>query len=439
MKTIKIGVLGGFRGKSMISWCLHNGDGAEIVAVCDRSETVRAEVLQTLKETSCTAKLYDNFDEFLSHDMDAVVLANYANEHAPFAIRCLKKGLHVFSEVLPVQTLAEAVALTEAVEESGKVYAYGENYCYFPATMEMRRLYQNGVLGTFEYGEGEYVHNCEPIWPSITYGDPEHWRNTMSAFFYCTHSAGPLLHITGLRPVKVTGFEIPPDARSRGMGARSGAGALEIVTLENGGIVKSLHGGSLVKNSIWYSVYGTRGRAESQRENAGSDSVAKLYLKNDTDAHPDGEWAEYFPSPDGDRPKSGRFGVEGVAGYRVAEDGSAPDARLSFGHYGSDFFTMENFIRAIRGKPADIVNVYEALDMAFVGMFAYFSALAGGASMEIPDFRDKTVREKYRNDTRCCDKKVAGNQLLPSSSIANEPIDPEVYASIRKKYLNSIK
>ena len=48
--------------------------------------------------------------------MDAVVLANYANEHAPFAIRCMEEGKHVFSEVLPVQTMKEAVELIEAVE-----------------------------------------------------------------------------------------------------------------------------------------------------------------------------------------------------------------------------------------------------------------------------------------------------------------------------------
>ena len=440
MKKIKIGVLGGFRGKTMIDWCLHSGEDVEVVAICDSSETVREAVQKSLCEAASPAKLYENFEDFLTHDMDAVVLANYANEHAPFAVRCLEKGLHVFSEVLPVQTLAEAVRLVEAVEKSGKIYAYGENYCYFPATLEMKRLYRKGVLGEFEYGEGEYVHNCEPIWPSITYGDPEHWRNKMSAFFYCTHSAGPLLHITGLRPVKVSGFEIPPNERGRFVGAKGGAGAIEMITLENGAVVKSLHACSLAKNSIWYSMYGTRGRAESRREDASGESVGKLYLKNDTAAHPAGEWAEYFPSFDSEEPKSGEFGVEGESSHRVVvERSKKPDARLSFGHYGSDYLTMINFVRAIQGKPADTVNVYEALDMAFTGMFAYFSALDGNASKQIPDFRDKSVREQYRNDTRCCDNKAAGGQLLPSSSIRNEEIPPSVYAAVRKKYLDSLK
>lgn len=49
--------------------------------------------------------------------MDAVVLANYANEHAPFAIKCLNAVKHVYSEVLPVQNMKEAVELIEAIEK----------------------------------------------------------------------------------------------------------------------------------------------------------------------------------------------------------------------------------------------------------------------------------------------------------------------------------
>ena len=77
--------------------------------------------------------------------------------------------------------MAEAVALVEAVEETGLIYAYGENYCYMPAVLEMTKLYKEGKIGELEYAEGEYLHNCEPIWPEITYGDPNHWRNNMSA------------------------------------------------------------------------------------------------------------------------------------------------------------------------------------------------------------------------------------------------------------------
>lgn len=219
MEKIRIGVLGAGRGEMMMKYCEH-ADNAELVAVCDQNELFLNRVRDRLNDPR--VRFYTDFGQFLAHDMDAVVLANYATEHAPFAIRCLEAGKHVLSEVLPCQTLSEAVALAEAVEKSGRVYAYSENYCFMPAPREMRRLYRAGKLGEFEYGEGEYLHNCEPIWPEITQGRPEHWRNNIPATFYCTHSVGPLLHITGLRPVRVTGFELPYNARCARMGAKAG-------------------------------------------------------------------------------------------------------------------------------------------------------------------------------------------------------------------------
>ena len=105
MKKVRIGVLGAYRGTSMINYC-KRADHAEVVAICDKNP----EALNAQREDAAGMNItfYDHFDQFIQHDMDAVVLANYANEHAPFAIRCLKKGLHVFSEVLPAQNMKEA-------------------------------------------------------------------------------------------------------------------------------------------------------------------------------------------------------------------------------------------------------------------------------------------------------------------------------------------
>ena len=152
MKKIKIGVMGAYRGTSMINYC-KIADNAEIVAICDKWE----EGLEKQKEVNKGLDIayYNNFEDFIKHDMDAVVLANYANEHAPFAIRAMKEGKHVFSEVLPVQTMKEAVELIETVEETGMIYGYAENYCYMPAPYEMKKLYEQGKIGEFEYGEGE--------------------------------------------------------------------------------------------------------------------------------------------------------------------------------------------------------------------------------------------------------------------------------------------
>ena len=402
MSKLRIGVLGAYRGSSMINYC-KRADNAEVVAICDKS----LEALDAQKENAngFDIAFYDNFEDFIEHDMDAVVLANYANEHAPFAISCLNKGMHVFSEVLPCQTMKEAVELIETVEKTGKIYAYGENYCYMPAPYEMKKLYQQGKIGEFEYGECEYIHNTANIWHSITYGEKDHWRNNMYATFYCTHSLGPIIHATGLRPVKVTGFEGTKIERKIKRGSKGGTFGIEMVQLENDGIIKSIHGG-LYKNSVWYSMYGTKGRMECGREDANDGHIYKIYVNAD-------EFEEGYDTAKLESYKPSRELEDKVEG---------------FGHGGSDFYCMYNFVEKVLGnQDADTIDVYEALDMFLPGMFAYRSVLEGGIPKEIPNLRDKEVRDLWRNDTACTDPKVAGEMLLPCFSKGNPQIDDSVY------------
>ena len=404
---LRIGVIGVGRGKNMMKYCLQMGT-AELVAICDKWE----EGLEQRKKdfAGYNVSFYTDYDEFLKHDMDAVVLANYATEHAPFAIKAMKAGKHVLSEVLPVQTMKEAVELIETVEETGKVYAYAENYCFMPAPREMRKQYKAGKLGEFEYGEGEYLHNCQDIQPELTFGDPTHWRNNTYSTYYCTHSLGPIIHITGLRPVSVTGFESTMNARQLSTGSKSAQFGMEMVTLENGAIVKSVHG-ALYRDSIWYTIYGSKGRMESARDDAENDNVYRIY--SNCDEYP-GEYAK--------RP---------VESYLVELEDEADD----FGHGGSDYYVMKHFLERLNGNlDAEIIDVYEAMDMALPGMFAFRSILDGNKPKEIPNLRLKEVRDQYRNDTACTFASVAGDQLLPNSAAGFIEIDPKVYELVREKW-----
>ena len=40
---------------------------------------------------------------------------------------------------------------------------------------------------------------------------PDHWRVWLPATYYCTHSMGPVMMVTGTRPVQVNGFVVPYD------------------------------------------------------------------------------------------------------------------------------------------------------------------------------------------------------------------------------------
>lgn len=409
MKKCKIGVVGVGRGKMMWKYC-DDAENAQVVAICDKWEEGLEKTKGKINSDQVT--YYTDYEKFLQHDMDVVLLANYATEHAPFAIAAMEAGKDVISEVLPAQNMAEAVALIECVERTGRKYCYAENYCYMGGPREMKKKYLSGELGVFEYGEGEYMHNCEPIWPKITYGDKTHWRNNISAFFYCTHSVGPLLHITGLRPVKVTGFECPFNARMARMGAKAGNTAVEMVTLENGAVVKSLHGLGCSKDSIWYTVYGSKGRMETAREDAKAGDVSQVY--------------ENIDEIEGQS-------VNEPVGHKVEDELARKGEK--HGHGGSDYICLYYAVEHMNGnKDADIVDVYEAVDMWMCGFFGYLSVLEGGMPKEIPNLRDKSVRDQYRNDLRCTDPKVAGDQLQNSYSKGNPVIDQQVYDLCKVKW-----
>ena len=65
----------------------------DIVAACD----IDSPQLRLASE-ALSAVPYQDYDAFLAHDMDGVILANYFDEHAPLALKALNAGKHVMSE-----------------------------------------------------------------------------------------------------------------------------------------------------------------------------------------------------------------------------------------------------------------------------------------------------------------------------------------------------
>ena len=86
-KKIRVGLLGVGRGRVLWKYCKES-DNAELVAVCDCWEEGLEKMKNRVQDDSVT--YYTDFNDFIKHDMDAVFLANYAVEHAPFAIAAMK-------------------------------------------------------------------------------------------------------------------------------------------------------------------------------------------------------------------------------------------------------------------------------------------------------------------------------------------------------------
>ena len=368
-KTIRVGVVGVGRGGSFAK-----GAGAqvgmELVALCDTWEERLRPLGKELKVST-----YTDYDKFLEHDMDAVILANYFHQHAPFGIKALAAGKHVMSETAACFTLAEGAALVEAVEKSGRTYMFAENYAYIVYVQEMRRLFRQGLIGKFQYGEGEYVHPMSPEASNRISPGVDHWRNWMPATYYCTHALSPIMFVTDTMPVKVNGFVMtrdPDDIRVKQTVKRNDAASCIICRMDNGAVAKLLQVG-LRGHGIWYRFHGSKGLMENQR----SGVTGMLRVRREPFDKDPGEPVEKIYLPE--YPEHGELAAKS-------------------GHGGGDFFMNYHFANAIRtGKPP-YLDVYRGVAMSVVGIQAYRSALNDSNTFEIPDFRKKSVRDQYRND-----------------------------------------
>lgn len=415
MKKLRIGVLGGTRGLDFMSRVLLNHPLAEVTAICESFPALREKIEGELQGMNSSARVFQSFDDMLASGIDAVILANFANAHAPFAIRALDAGVHVFSESVPVQTMQEAVGLCEAVERSGKIYAYGENYCYLPHMLEVRRIFDGGSMGNIMHAEGDFINDCSFKWHLLTRGDRTHWRNHVPSTFYCTHSVGPLFFATGRRALTVVGMETQRMPHMAEVGARSASGAMEIMQLDNGGMAKSINGNH------------RRGYTASYRLIAENGTI-------ETDPYEFGTLR--FFRPDAQSP--GFYARQTLAGpwkFDAVELYSAKDMAGMGSFELADVHVINVFIQSVLGNENArkyMIDVYQALDMCLVGTLAYRSILQGSMPVAIPDMRNPAEREAWRSDSRSTDPAVSpGDQLLPSCRDGFVDVPDEVYQRVQ--------
>ena len=111
------------------------------------------------------------------------------------------------------------------------------------------------------------------------------------------------------------------------------------------------------------------------------------------------------------------------------------------GHGGADYFCSYYFAKAIREGSEPLIDVYKAIDMTSVGILGYRSALQGGIPLDVPDFRDKAVRETYRNDDWNPDP-ARHREGMPFSSVLGDiPIPAETVAKfeeLRQKHVEGL-
>lgn len=387
-KKIRVGVVGVGRGQTFATGA-GLAHGMELVALCDVWEE---RLLEKGKEYDVAT--YTDYDKFLEHDMDAVVLANYFHEHADFTIKAFRAGKHVLSECAACHTMAEGVALArEFKKHPDLIYFFAENYPYMVYNQEMHRLYNSGNMGKFVYGECEYVHPDPAEAKNKRSCGVNHWRNWLPwGTYYCTHALGPVMYITDTRPVRVSGFSMPydhDDESHTNTANVADIGGVIMCTMDNGAVAKILQG-ALRGHGNYTRIHCNKGLMENTRHG----DLAKLRV-----------WKEYWEKPTGE-PREMVYSPDFPEHHELA---------TKAGHGGGDFFTLYHFAQAIRIGEQPWLNIYRGLDMSIAGILGWRSALENSKPYDMPDFRNEEDCKKWENDHMTPNPDAPEEYRLPSS------------------------
>ena len=344
-------------------------EAGQIVAVCD----IAAEAAQRTA-ARLSAKAYTDYEQFLRHGLDVVILATPDPLHAQQAALALEQGLGVISEVPAATTVEDGRRLAQAAAKSGGFYMLLENYGFRDEIELLRRLVQAGKFGEVYFGEGEYLHDCRGL--NRFADDSLTWRGqAFSQYVYIWHSLRPLLYILGDRTLRVTAM----------CTARPGRLEADINIADNVVCLFETAAGRLLKIRVdivsprphlmdYYALQGTRGAFEGTR---GYGDPPRIWLEElEPAARPgkSGPGVSWRPLAE--------FEAEHLAD-RVAARAEAKRT----GHGGSDYWTLKAFVDAYRRGAPSPVDVYRALDCSLPGPLALESARTGGTPVAIPDPR----------------------------------------------------
>jgi predicted dehydrogenase len=344
-------------------------DAGKIDAVMDIVEEAAQRSAAQLEATP-----YTDYDKFLQHGLDLIILATPDVLHAQQAAYALDKGVGVVSEVPAATTVDDGVRLVQAQRKSGGFYMLLENYGYRDETELIKRMVAAGKFGDVYFGEGEYLHDCRGLnrFPdgSLT------WRGAnFSKYVYIWHSLRPLLTILDDRTTLVSAMMTMEPGRLEG----------DIDIPDN--VVALFHSaaGRMFKIRVdivsprphlhhYYSLQGTRGCFEGTRDFG---DPPRIWLEELETAERPGK-----SGPSVHWRKLEDFEAEFIPD-RVA---ARAEAKLA-GHGGSDYWTMKAWVDSFREGKASPVDVYRALDCSLPGPLALLSAKQKGASVAIPDPR----------------------------------------------------
>ena len=171
MNAVKFGIIGAGDAANFHTLAFKQKPDAKVqyVAVYDINE-------KNANRLAKMAKLvpYTNFEAFIKHDFEAVLVAVPHYLHAEMVEKVAECGKHVLCEKPMAPTLEECDRMITVTRRANVKFMIAENHRFLPAHVKIKELIDKGFLGKVYLGrtyEGAFV-------PKKTFFDVNNWQFT---------------------------------------------------------------------------------------------------------------------------------------------------------------------------------------------------------------------------------------------------------------------
>ncbi|MEA3345921.1 MAG: Gfo/Idh/MocA family oxidoreductase [Chloroflexota bacterium] len=161
------------------------------------------------------AKLwFEDYDEMLASDIDAVVIASPIGVHYEQAMKAIAAGKHLHLNKTMTTTRAEADELIEAAREAGVKVVASPGRAHRPGTKRVKEIVESGEIGRVYWAEvgtaggghefesfrtgDDVLSNVNPAWYYKRPGGGPMYDMTVYALHTITGILGPVKRVTGM-------------------------------------------------------------------------------------------------------------------------------------------------------------------------------------------------------------------------------------------------
>lgn len=188
LDNIRVGVIGaGYWGPNLIRNFAQIPD-ADLVVVADKRDDRLQHVMKTYPDVQTT----NDYTDFFSLGLDAVVIATPPATHHPIAKDCLEHGLHAFIEKPLTLNSEDGQDLVDMADANDLRLMVGHVFEYNAAVRKIKEIIDSGELGDIYYinavrvNLGLYQQHLNVMWD------------------LAPHDLSILLYLLGEMPISVT-------------------------------------------------------------------------------------------------------------------------------------------------------------------------------------------------------------------------------------------